>query len=182
MGLSLNLPLYQGGLPAAQIRQAQARQSEALENGIGTERQVVQTVRAAYVAWKASIAIIASAESAIVANTLSLEGVRAENSVGTRTVIEVLNAEQELNNSRVLLATARRNAYVAAFTLLAAMGSAEARDLSLDGLTLYDPKVNARAARGSYFDWSGRPVPAQRSTRTVDTVPQTATIIGPKQP
>jgi outer membrane protein len=182
VGFQLNLPLYQGGLPAAQIRQAQARQSEALENGIGIERQVVQTVRAAYAAWKASIAIIASAEAAISANTLSLEGVKAENSVGTRTVIEVLNAEQELNNSRVLLATARRNAYVAAFTLLAAMGNAEARDLSLDGVTLYDSKVNARAARGSYFDWSGRPVPAQRSTRTTSTPAQTAKIIGPTQP
>lgn len=182
VGFQFNLPLYQGGLPAAQIRQAQARQSEALENGIGTERQVVQTVRAAFAIWKASIAVIASAEATISANTLSLEGVRAENSVGTRTVIEVLNAEQELINARVLLATARRNAYVAAFTLIAAMGNAEARDLSLDGVTLYDPKVNAKAARGSYFDWSGRKLPAQRSTRTVDTPTQNAKVAGPPQP
>ncbi len=182
VGFQFNLPIYQGGQPAALIRQAQARQSEALENGIGTERQVVQTVRAAFAAWKASIAVIASAEAAISANVLSLEGVRAENSVGTRTVIEVLNAEQELNNTRVALATARRNAYVAAFTLLAAMGNAEARDLSLDGVTLYDAKRYAKEARDTWFDWSGKPLPPQRSTRTTSTPAQTADVAGPPAP
>ena len=182
VGLQANLPLYQGGLPAAQIRQAQARQLAALETQIGTERQVIQTVRAAFVAWKASLDVIRSAESAIAANSLSLDGVRAENGVGTRTIIEVLNAEQELINSRVQLATSRRNAYVAAFTLLAAMGNAEARDLSLDGVTLYDPKRNARAASGSYFDWSGRELPPAKSTRTINTPAQDAKVQGPPRP
>jgi outer membrane protein len=182
IGVQANLPLYQGGLPAAQIRQAQARQSAALETQIGTERQVIQQVRAAYVAWKASLDVIKSAETAIAANSLSLDGVRAENGVGTRTIIEVLNAEQELINARVQLATSRRNAYVAAFTLLAAMGNAEARDLNLDGVTLYDPKVNARDARRSWFDWSGRQAPPAQSTRTVNTPAQDAAVQGPPAP
>jgi outer membrane protein len=182
IGVQASLPIYQGGRPSAQIRQAQARQTAALETQIGTERQVIQQVRAAYVAWKASLDVIKAAEKAIAANTLSLQGVQAENSVGTRTIIEVLNAEQELINSRVQLATSRRNAYVAAFTLLAAMGSAEARDLSLDGVTLYDPTVNARHARGSYFDWSGRSLPEAKSTRTVNTPAQTSSVQGPPQP
>ena len=182
VGLQASLPLYQGGLPAAQIRQAQARQLAALEAQIGTERQVIQLVRAAFVAWKASLSVIRSAEAAISANSLSLDGVRAENGVGTRTIIEVLNAEQELINSRVQLATSRRNAYVAAFTLIAAMGNAEARDLNLEGVTLYDPKVNARAASGSFFDWSGRELPPARSTRTIGTAVQNATVQGPPQP
>ncbi|WP_235927593.1 TolC family outer membrane protein [Sandarakinorhabdus rubra] len=174
IGAQVTLPLYQGGRPAAQIRQNQARLTAAMENQIATERSVIQQVRAAYASWKASLDVITSAEAAIAANSLSLEGVRAENSVGNRTIIEVLNAEQELINSRVALATARRNAYVAGFTLLAAMGSAEARDLDLQGLTLYDPKANYKKARGSYFDWSGRDTPAVRSTRTVNTPAQNA--------
>ncbi len=182
LGLQASIPLYQGGGPSAQIRQAQARQAAALETQIGTERQVVQTVRAAYAAWKASLDVIKSAEAAIAANSLSLAGVRAENSVGTRTIIEVLNAEQELINAQVQLATSRRNAYVAAFTLLAAMGNAEARDLNLDGVTLYDAKANARHANGSYFDWSGRKLPEQQSTRTVDTIAQDASVQGPPKP
>ena len=62
---------------------------------------------------------------------LSLEGGCArENSIGNRTIIEVLNAEQELVSARAQLVTARRNAYVAGFNLLALMGRAEARDLN----------------------------------------------------
>ena len=55
----------------------------------------------------------------------------AESSVGNRTVLEILNAEQELLNSRVQLVTARRDSYVAGFTLRAAMGRAEAKDRGL---------------------------------------------------
>ncbi|WP_156255906.1 TolC family outer membrane protein [Sandarakinorhabdus oryzae] len=174
VGARLALPLYQGGRPSAQIRQAQARSSAAQETQIGTERGVIQQVRAAYASWQASLDVIKSAEAAIAANSLSLEGVRAENGVGNRTIIEVLNAEQELINSRVQLATARRNAYVAAFSLLAAMGNAEARDLDLQGVNLYNPRENYRRAKASIFDWSERDAPAIRSTRTVTTPAQTA--------
>ncbi len=174
IGAQLQLPLYQGGRPAAQIRQAQARKTAAMENQIAAERLVIQQVRAAFASYKASLDVIRSAEAAIAANSLSLEGVRAENGVGNRTIIEVLNAEQELINARVILATAWRNAYVAGFTLLAAIGSAEARDLDLEGVTLYDAKANLKRSRGDVFDWSGRPTPTIRSTRTITVPAQTA--------
>ncbi len=60
---------------------------------------------------------------AVQANELALEGTRAEQSVGTRNVLDVLNAEQELLNSQVSLVTAKRDAYVAGFQLLNAMGA-----------------------------------------------------------
>ena len=66
----------------------------------------------------------------------------AESSVGNRTVLEILNAEQELLNSRVQLVTARRDSYVAGFTLRAAMGRAEAKDRGLFGGSLYDPPLD----------------------------------------
>lgn len=177
IGAQLQLPLYQGGRPSAQIRQAQARKTAAMENQIGTERSVISQARSAFASWKASLDVIKSAEAAIAANSLSLEGVRAENGVGNRTIIEVLNAEQELINTRVQLATARRNAYVAGFTLLAAMGNAEARDLDLQGITLYNAKDNYRRAKGQFLDWTGRDAPMIRSTRTVTTPAQDAAII-----
>jgi len=104
---------------------------------------------------------------------LSLEGVRAENTVGNRTILDILNAEQELLNARVQLVTARRNAYVAGFSLLAAMGHAEARDLGLgDEGVLYDPDINYKRVRNKVFDWESGPDPVAQSTRTVDTPPQ----------
>jgi outer membrane protein len=169
LGFQASFPLYQGGGPSAQVRQAQARQSQAFEREIEVERSVVQQTRAAFASWRASQDVIRSAEAAVAANRLSLEGVRAENSVGNRTIIEILNAEQELLNAQVQLVTARRNAYVAAFTLLAAMGQAEARDLNLDGVALYDPTTNYKRVRRSFVDWDSDPTPRPVATRTVDT-------------
>ncbi len=175
-GIRASIPLFQGGLPAAQRRQAQAREGVALEQEIGAEREVIASVRAAYASWQAANEIIVSSQTAVDAASLSLEGVRAENSVGNRTILDILNAEQELLQTRVRLVTARRNAYVAGFSLLSAMGKAEARDLGLDGGAFYDPQVNYNRVRRKWFDWENDPAPTVQSTRTVDTVPQNGSI------
>jgi outer membrane protein len=172
IGVQASIPIFQGGRPAALRRQAQARESAAMENEIDAEREVIAQVRSAWSSWQAANAIIASTRSEIDAAALSLEGVRAENSIGNRTILEILNAEQELLQAQVRLVTARRNAYIAGFTLLAAMGRAEAQDLGLDGGPLYDPQANTRRVRGKWFDWDDDPAPQPRSTRTVDTPTQ----------
>ncbi|HKT85053.1 MAG TPA: TolC family outer membrane protein [Novosphingobium sp.] len=168
-GARISIPIFQGGLPAAQRRQAQAQSQTALEQEIAVERDVIAQVRSAYSSWMAANDLIRSTQVAVDAAQLSLEGVRAENTVGNRTILDILNAEQELLNAQVQLVTARRNAYVAGFTLLAAMGRAEARDLNLDGGALYDPEANYERVRNKFFDWDDDPAPAARSTRTVDT-------------
>jgi outer membrane protein len=178
IGVQASIPLYQGGRPAAQRRQAQAREGAAIEQEIAAERDVIAQVRSAYSSWRASNALIASNQAAVDAARLSLEGVRAENSVGNRTILNILDAEQELLQAQVRLVTARRNAYVAGFTLLAAMGKAEAQDLGLDGGALYDPNANYRRVRGKWFDWDDDPAPQPQSTRTVDTPVQDGEIHG----
>lgn len=179
-GVRVTIPLFQGGLPAARQRQAGARESAALEDVIAAERQLIAETRSTYANWQAANAVIKSAQAAVEAAELSLEGLRAENSIGNRQILDVLNGEQELVNARAQLVTARRNAYVAGFTLLALMGKAEARDLNLDvGGPLYDPEVNARRVRRKLNDWDRDPEPAPDSTRTVDIPPATATI-GPQ--
>jgi len=176
-GVQVSIPLFQGGRPAAIKRQAQAFAGAALENVIAAERSTIAQTRSAWASWQAANAIIESSQSAVAAAELSLEGVRAENSIGNRSILDVLNAEQELLSSRVQLVTARRNAYVAGFSLLAAMGKAEARDLNLDtGGPLYDPLVNYDRVTGKWFDWANDPDPTPQSTRTVDIPPSDATI------
>ena len=179
VGLQATIPLFQGGGPGAQVRQSQALESQAIENVTLTERSIVAQTRASFASLQASNQLIASSESAVSANTLSLEGVRAENSVGNRTILEILNAEQELLNSQVNLVSARRNAYVAGFSLLASMGRAGAKDLGLDGGTLYDPQVNYDRVRRSINDFASDPRPSAVATRTVDTPAQTPALIGP---
>ncbi len=178
VGIRASIPLYQGGLPAASRRQAQAREGAAMEDEIAAERDAIAQVRSAYSSWRAANEIITSSQAAVDAAALSLEGVRAENSVGNRTILDILNAEQELLQARVSIVTARRNAYVAGFTLLAAMGKAEAQDLGLDGGPLYDPNLNYKRVRGKWFDWDDDATPKAQSTRTVDTPAQDGEIPG----
>ena len=177
-GAQISVPIYQGGGPSAQVRQAQARQSQAIEREIAVERGVIAATRSSFAAWQAANQVINSAQLAVQANALALEGVRAENSVGTRTILDILDAERELLNTQVELVTAQRNAYVAGFLLLSAMGQAEARDLGLDGGALYDPTQNYRRVKSIFVDWDQDPKPKPQATRTVDSTAQTSDTSG----
>ncbi|WP_347304515.1 TolC family outer membrane protein [Croceibacterium sp. TMG7-5b_MA50] len=182
-GVRLTLPLFQGGLVAAQRRQAQAQASSALENAVAIERDVVQQVRSAFTNWQAALAVIESSQVAVEAAELSLEGVQAENTVGNRTILDILDTQRDLQIAQVDLVSARRNAYVAAFTLLAAMGRAEARDLGLDGeVPLYDPAANYERVAGKWWDWDNDPDPVVQTSGTVDIPAQDAEIPTEEQP
>ena len=182
IGLGLSLPLFQAGLPAAQVRQAQARRGQAIEQATAAERDVIAQARAAYAVWRSSQAVIRSSQEAVDANKLSLQGVRAENSVGNRTILDILNAEQELLNSQVTLVTAQRDAYVAGFALLASMGQAEAADLGLDGGSLYDPVAHYDAVSHRLSDYADGSPAQPVATRTIETPAQTATVTRPLDP
>lgn len=177
VGVQVTIPIYQGGRPGALARQATARESAALEQVIATERDVISQARAAYATWQASLQAIESTRQAVGSARLSLEGVRAENTAGTRTILDILDTQRDLLNAQVEYADAQRNAYVAGFSLLAAMGHAEARDLNLNVGQLYDPNVNYKAVRGKIIDFDFGPPAKQVSTRTVDTATQTSTIV-----
>ena len=184
VGVQARIPLYQGGLVGARVRQSQALQSQLIEQSVAVERSVVADTRAAFSTYQAALEAIASNEVAVAANTLALEGTRAEQSVGTRNVLDVLNAEQELLNSQVALVTARRDAYVAGFQLLNAMGQAEVEDLNLDGGYIYNPVANYDRVSRRASDWSDDPRPQPVATRTVATPPQnpqTTPVTEPRQ-
>ena len=175
-GVQLTIPIYQGGRPAAEVRQAQAYQSQAIEQTTAAERQVIDDARSDYAAWQAAEQVIKSSNVAVDANRLSLTGVRAENSVGNRTILDILNAEQELLNSQVTLVSAQRDAYVAGFALLAAMGHAEAKDLGLAGGGLYNPLANFNRVHHKMWDWDEDPTPKPVATTTANTPTQGAEV------
>jgi len=176
VGARVTMPLYQGGRPAAQVRQSQALEQQVMEQEVAVERNIVAQARALYTAWQASNEVIASSRTAVEASGLSLQGVRAENSVGTRTILDILNAEQENFSSRVQLVTAERNAYVAAFSLLAVMGQISPTDFGVPANEVYDPKANYERVKGKWWDWDDDAAPMPISPRTVDSKAQTATV------
>jgi len=72
--------------------------------------------------------------------------------------------------------TAERNAYVAAFSLLAAMGRISPTDFGVPASDVIDPRSNYQHVKGKWFDWDDGAKPAPISTRTVDSAAQSATV------
>lgn len=171
VGVTMNIPLYQAGASAARIRQARAVESKSVEQTIEAERAVIANVRAAFASFVAAGESIRASEAAVRANETALKGVRAENGIGSRTTLDVLNAVQELLNARVALVSAQRDRYVAGYALLNVMGRADARSLGLDVGQFYDPEANYRAAKGRISDWSDGSEPTPQATSTYGPTP-----------
>jgi outer membrane protein len=134
----LSVPLYQAGVEEAAVRQARELHAQAELNVTVSDRQVHEAVAAAWAQFESAEASIASNEAAVRANEIAFEGVSKEQQVGGRTILDVLNAEQELLNASVALVSAKRNAEVAAFQVLAANGALTAKNLGLK-VKFYDP-------------------------------------------
>lgn len=154
VGAVLTVPLYQSGSVYSQVRQARQINSQRMQEIEETVRGVRESVIQSWELLETSRSRIGANEEAVRANTIALEGVEQEAQVGSRTTLDVLNAEQELLQSKVDLVTARRDQYVAIYTVLAAIGKLNARDLDLD-VEYYDPNANYDRVRNKWFGTDG---------------------------
>lgn len=150
VGVSLAVPIYQQGAVYSRLREA--RQSAAQQSFTVDEqrRKAVETASKAWESLQTAAARVTSFESQIDASIIALEGVQREASVGSRTVLDVLDAEQELLTARVSLVRARRDKIVAMYQVKSAVGQLTARDLGLP-VTLYDPRVHYQEVRRQWF-------------------------------
>lgn len=148
--IDLAVPLYQSGSVYARTRAAKHAQSQRLQQIEEARRQAVEQSTQAWEQLVANRARIESLESEIRANEIALDGVQQEALVGTRTVLDILDAEQELLDSRVNLVRARRDEYVAIFNLVASVGSLHASQLQL-AAPIYDPTVHYDAVKNQWF-------------------------------
>lgn len=144
---SVSIPLFTGGVNSSRVRQALERQNAAQIAVQGARRDVLRQVSNAWSILQSARAAYVANEEQVRAQRIAAEGVRQENQVGLRTTLDVLNAEQELRNSELALVNARRDQYIAAATLLAAMGRLEAENL-VQGVTTYDPERNFDRVKG----------------------------------
>jgi outer membrane protein len=151
----VNVPIFTGGLYASQIRQA-AEQDNVARIGVeSARRQVLQAVSQAWNQLLGARASLAADEEQVKSDTVAFEGVREEQKVGLRTILDVLNAQQELETSQIQLVGARHDEYVAAAAVLAATGALEARALIPDQ-PRYDPDANfAKVRHIGAVPWEG---------------------------
>ena len=150
---NVRVPLYQSGAEYADIRSAKqtANQYRILL------AKIKQDVRAQTIsAWEnytANKAQIDSIKSQIKASKIALEGVIREARVGSRTVLDVLDAEQEHLDNQVALVRVHRDEIVSAYALLSAVGQLNPQDLNLD-VPMYDPKAYYEDVKNKWFGYN----------------------------
>ncbi|HEX4262340.1 MAG TPA: TolC family outer membrane protein [Acetobacteraceae bacterium] len=142
----LSVPLYQGGSEYSAVRQARQTEQARRKTLDDTRRLAVEQAVSAWETLVADRATIASTRAQITANEVALEGVEREALVGSRTTLDVLNAEQLLLTSRVTLVQNLASLVTASYTLASATGRLTARDLALH-VPLYDDTAYFRAVR-----------------------------------
>ncbi len=135
--LQLTIPIYQAGAEYSQIRQTKETANRARLLVDNTRREVVDSAASAFEAYQTTLARIESLKSEVKSSEIALEGVQQEATVGARTVLDVLDAEQELLDGQVELVQAQRDATVASYQLLQALGRLTAQDLGLP-VEIYD--------------------------------------------
>jgi outer membrane protein len=146
---NLAVPLYQGGSEYAAVRQAR-QQRETTQRQVDDARRTA--VQNAIQAWETLVAARASADSTrsqIRANEIALEGVEREAIVGSRTTLDVLNAQQTLLNSQTTLVQNLSQLVTASYGVAAAIGRLTARDMHLP-VPLYDETAYYNAIRDKW--------------------------------
>lgn len=146
----VSVPLYQQGSVSSRVRAAKQVSSQRRYEIAAVRRQAEQQGISAWENLQTARAQIQSFQAEVRASEIALEGVRQENAVGARTILDILDAEQELLDGQVNLVRVQRDEVVAGFEVLSAVGQLTARDLSLP-VDHYDLEANYKAVRGKWF-------------------------------
>jgi outer membrane protein len=146
----LNVPIYQGGEVHARVRQAKQNHISRLQAVEQARTEAKQATVAAWSSLQASQAQLVSDMAQVDANRTALAGVREEERVGQRTLLDVLNAEQELLNSEVNLVVTRRDLIVNAYATVSTIGRLNAQELAL-GTLVYDAEVHYSEVRRKWW-------------------------------
>lgn len=146
----ITVPLYQQGAVSSRVREAKQISSQRRLEIDEVRRRQEQEAVSAWRALETARAQTRSFEAGVRSAEIALEGVRQENSVGARTVLDILDAEQELLDAKVNLVRSQRDTVVTGFQVLAAAGRLSARDRGLK-VDVYDPEVDYKKVRSRWF-------------------------------
>lgn len=151
--VTISVPLYQSGSVYSRLRESK---QQASEFRLVVDRERRNAAEQATRTWEnlhAAQARVSSFRTQIQASKIAFEGVEREAAVGSRTVLDVLDAEQELLDARVSFIRAQRDEVVAMFELLAAVGRLTAHNLQLP-VDLYDPEIHYQEVRDMWVGGS----------------------------
>ena len=137
----IRIPLYSGGNNQSRIRQAKQAETRMGFEIRDVERSIDEGVRQIWAQLDAARLALKSSRLQVQAAEIAFEGVELEQSVGTRTTLDVLDAEQEVLNSKLSEIDAKLNLNRATFQLLTVLGVFDATGIRLP-VDYYDPEEN----------------------------------------
>jgi outer membrane protein len=140
VGVELSGPIYRGGLLSSARRQAMAQRDAKRAELHVVRDAIMRDVGNAYAILRASYAARQAGQEQVRAARVAFRGIRQEATLGARTTLDVLDAEQELLDAQANLISAETDVYIAAYTVLSTIGELTARDLRLN-VQLYDPEA-----------------------------------------
>lgn len=149
----VTVPIYTGGEVEARVRQAKQIHLSFLQEVEQFRTQAREFVVSAWSQLEAARAQLESDQVQVEANRTALQGVREEEKVGQRTLLDVLDAQRELLNSEVQLVTTRRNLVVSSYAVLSAIGRLDAANLGVAAF-VYDPEEHYFDVRRKWFGLS----------------------------
>jgi TolC family type I secretion outer membrane protein len=153
VGLELVVPLYRGGSTDSQVRAARQTVGQRQFDVDISLRTAERAVTTAWQSVSAARRALADRLRAVSAAEQALDGVRREAVAGTRTVLDILNAQQEVVDAQAALVTTRTSHWTATATLLSALGRFTAQELGLK-VPLFDPEQNYRSVRNRWIGTS----------------------------
>ena len=142
IGLQLNIPLYSGGLTSSQVREAYQRLSQTEQQRESLLRQVVQNTRNLHRAVNTDVETVQARKQSIISNQSALEATEIGYQVGTRNIVDVLDAQRQLYSSVRNYNDARYDYILNNLRLKQAAGTLSPADLEALGNFLkpdYDP-------------------------------------------
>jgi outer membrane protein TolC len=145
----VTVPIYQNGSEYSRVRQAKQFHGQRKNELDSARRQSAEASIRAFRQLESARARVVSLNTQMVAAQVALDGVRQEAQVGTRTTLDVLNAEQELLDAQVQLVSARRDVVVSHYGLLAEIGQLSARQLRLP-VVYYDEEQYYKNVRDAW--------------------------------
>lgn len=146
----VNVPIYTNGSVEARVRAAKHTHVARIQDIETARAQAQSQVAVAWSQLQGFKAQLESDKTQIEANRTALNGVREEEKVGQRTLLDVLNARQELLLSEIQNQASRRNVVVATYQVIQHIGRLNVAELGAVGTT-YDPVVHTDEVRRKWF-------------------------------
>ena len=150
VGVSLTVPIYQGGAASARVRQSKESLGRARIDVDVSRDQVRQAFVSAWTQFQAARESVSANRETVSAAKLALQGVIEERNVGQRTTLDVLDAQADLIEAQVDLASAERDVVVASYAILSALGRLSAATLGLN-VALYQPEEHYNAVKDKWY-------------------------------